>query len=293
MKRKWMRNEMACLAVLVLAVLVGFTASVAPARASETEKTGQQAVSHDDAARSPDAKKTWQETNPEEGYNAPPVKIPRLDNPPAAIKDRMEEQKKRQSYAVGVETGRNWIHHKLALDPDMVAQGIKDSMTGAKLIMEDDEILEAVYSLSGDWRTRDSISKRLEGHDNRVEGQKFMAENKAKEGVVALPDGLQYKIMKQGNGKKPTDKDVVEINLRGTLVDGTEFVSTAGVPETFRVNDSLHLVVGLRNAIKMMPAGSTWQVVVPDSQAFGWRPAGTMIGPYSTLIYEVELVAIK
>jgi FKBP-type peptidyl-prolyl cis-trans isomerase FklB len=277
---------------LVLAVLVGFTVSVAPARASETEKTGQQAGSPD-AARSPDATKTWQETKPEEGYNAPPVKIPRLDDPPAALKDKVAEEKKKQSYAVGVETGRTWIHHKLALDPDMVAQGIKDALTGAKLIMEEDEILEAVYSLSGDWRTRDSIAKRLEGYDNRVAGQKFLAENKTKEGVVTLPDGLQYKIIKQGKGRKPTDENVVEINLRGTLVDGTEFVSTAGVPETFRVNDSLHLVVGLRNALKMMPVGSSWKIFVPDHQAFGWRPAGTMIGPYSTLIYEVELVAIK
>jgi len=286
-----MRSGMACLAVLVLAVLVGFTASVAPARASETEKTGQQAGSPD-AARSPDAKKTWQETDPEEGYASPPVKIPALE-PPAALKDRVEEQKKKQSYAVGVETARTFVHHKLELDPDMVAQGIKDAMNGAKLIMSEDEILEAVYSLSGEWKTRESITKRKEGYDNKLEGQKFLAENKTKEGVVTLPDGLQYKIIKQGNGRKPTDEDVVEINLQGMLVDGTEFVSTAGVPETFRVNDSLHLVVGLRNALKMMPVGSTWKIFVPDYQAFGWRPAGTMIGPYSTLIYSVELLAVK
>lgn len=310
MKRKWMKIEMAFLAVVFLAALIGITWLVASVRASDGKGPTQQAAGTDSAGPS-DAKGTMQKAAGTEVDREAELKgiSPQAEkaaqeraqkyenlpafNPPPALKEKAEEAKKKRSYAVGVETGRNYLRQKMALDTDEVAKGLKDVLTGGKLEMSNEEMLEALNEFSGDWRARRGISQRLEGYDNRRAGLEFLAENKTREGVVTLPDELQYKIIKEGTGTKPTDNDTVAINYRGMLVDGTEFVNTAGIPETFRVNDSLHLVVGLRKALKMMPVGSRWEVFIPDTQAFGWRPAGELIGPNSTLIYEVELVSIK
>ena len=267
------------LGIMLLIALVGFTSGVAPARASETEKTGQQAAGPG-VALAPGT----------QAHGEPWT--PNIEMTPE-LKAKLEEQKKKWSYVVGVETVRNYKRQKMDLDPDRVLKGFKDALTGADLEMSDREIYEALYSFSGDWRTKKEIGSRLEGLDNKQAGDAFLAENKTREGVVTLPDGLQYKIITNGKGRKPAEADTVEINLRGTLLDGTEFLNTAGIPATSQASDPLHFVAGLREAIKLMPAGSRWQIFVPANLAFGWRPSGDIIGPNSTLIYEVELVAVK
>ena len=132
------------------------------------------------------------------------------------------------------------------------------------------------------------------GQDNKRAEEEFLAQNKSKEHVVTLPSGLQYKIIKGGNGKKATAEETVEVNNRGTLVNGTQFESTydANQPATIEVSDS-HVIAGLREALKLMPVGAKWQLVIPSRLAYGQRAAGKLIGPYSMLIYELELLAIK
>jgi len=130
------------------------------------------------------------------------------------------------------------------------------------------------------------------GEKNRKEGEAFLAENKTKDGVVALPSGLQYKILKEGDGKKPTADDAVVCNYRGTLLDGTEFDSSfkRNQPATFPVKG---VIKGWTEALQLMPAGSKWQLFIPPSLGYGERGAANLIGPNATLIFEVELISIQ
>ena len=123
-------------------------------------------------------------------------------------------------------------------------------------------------------------------------GEAFLEANKKKEGVVTLPSGLQYKIIKAGTGAKPTDADSVECQYRGTLIDGKEFDSSysRGRPATFGVTG---VIPGWTEALKLMPVGSTWKLFIPSGLAYGARGAGEDIGPHETLIFDIELLGIK
>jgi len=137
------------------------------------------------------------------------------------------------------------------------------------------------------------LGKDIElGGANKQAGEQFLAANKTKEGVVTLPSGLQYKILKEGTGPKPTAADTVVCNYRGTLLDGTEFDSSykGGQPAAFGVTQ---VIKGWTEALLLMPAGSKWQVFVPAELAYGERSPGGAIGPNSTLIFEIDLLSIK
>ncbi|MDE6348363.1 MAG: FKBP-type peptidyl-prolyl cis-trans isomerase [Bacteroides sp.] len=128
--------------------------------------------------------------------------------------------------------------------------------------------------------------------DNKAAGEKFLAENKTKEGVVTTPSGLQYKIITKGNGEIPADSSKVKVNYKGTLIDGTEFDSSykRNEPTTFRANQ---VIKGWTEALTMMPVGSKWELYIPYDLAYGSRETGAQIKPFSTLIFEVELLGIE
>lgn len=128
--------------------------------------------------------------------------------------------------------------------------------------------------------------------DNKAAGEKFLAENKTKEGVVTTPSGLQYKIITKGNGSVPADSSKVKVNYKGTLIDGTEFDSSykRNEPATFRANQ---VIKGWTEALTMMPVGSKWELYIPYDLAYGSRETGSQIKPFSTLIFEVELLGIE
>ena len=133
--------------------------------------------------------------------------------------------------------------------------------------------------------------------DNKEAGEKFLAENKKKEGVITTPSGLQYKIITKGTGVIPADSNRVQVNYKGTLIDGTEFDSSykrkdkngKSKPATFRANQ---VIKGWTEALTMMPVGSKWELSIPYDLAYGSRQSGPHIKPFSTLIFEVELVGI-
>lgn len=129
------------------------------------------------------------------------------------------------------------------------------------------------------------------GGKAKAAGEKFLAENKAKEGVVALPSGLQYKILKEGNGPKPKASDTVKCHYEGRLTDGTVFDSSIrrGEPAEFPVGG---VIQGWVEALQLMPVGSKWQLYIPSELAYGSHGAGQAIGPDETLIFDVELLAI-
>ena len=128
--------------------------------------------------------------------------------------------------------------------------------------------------------------------DNKAEGEKFLAENKTKEGVVTTPSGLQYKVITEGKGEIPADTCKVKVNYRGTLIDGTEFDSSykRNEPTTFRANQ---VIKGWTEALTMMPVGSKWELYIPQELAYGSRETGGQIKPFSTLFFEVELLSIE
>jgi len=128
--------------------------------------------------------------------------------------------------------------------------------------------------------------------ENRRQGQAFLKENGKKEGVVTLPSGLQYRVIKEGKGSTPDPSDWVTVNYRGTLLDGTEFDSSfsRGEPETLRVGG---VIQGWREALLLMNEGAQWELFIPSELAYGAQGVGTVIGPNSTLLFEVELLEVK
>src|SRR5207244_808299 len=130
------------------------------------------------------------------------------------------------------------------------------------------------------------------GDMHKKGGETFLAANKGKDGVVTLPSGLQYKILTQGTGPKPTSADTVVCNYRGTLINGTEFDSSykRGQPATFPISG---VIKGWTEALPLMPVGSKWQLFIPSEMAYGERAPGPEIGPNSTLIFEIELLLIQ
>ncbi len=203
----------------------------------------------------------------------------------------LNTQKDKMSYGIGVAMARSLKLQGVEVDQEGLIKGLKDELAGAKLLMSEDDLRTVMTSLRTEMRQKQEQAIKTASEENKKKGDAFLAENKAKEGVTTLTDGLQYRILKAGNGKKPIADDTVECQYRGTLVDGTEFDSSysLGKPVSFKVSQ---VIAGWQEALKLMPVGSKWQLVIPPQLAYGERGAGT-IGPNSTLIFEVELVSIK
>ncbi len=209
-------------------------------------------------------------------------------------KSELKSLKEKQSYAIGVEVMKSLRRQGFDFDLNLVMKGMKDSYAGDKLAMTDEEMLEALNIASSTVRAQKVSDQLNAGLANRKAEEEFVAQNKTREGVVTLPSGLQYKVLKDSNGKRPTAADTVEVNYRGTLVDGTQFDSTYddGHPATIRVSDP-HVIAGLREALKLMPVGAKWELFIPSRLAYGQRASGKVISSYSMLIYELEIVAVK
>lgn len=203
----------------------------------------------------------------------------------------LKTDRQKQSYAMGMNLGNTLRRQGITLDSALVAQGLRAAQTGAKTALTDDEARAALTQLQGEVRQKLEVKSKEEGSVNRKEGDAFLAANKAKEGVVTLPSGLQYKILKAGTGPKPTASDTVSCNYRGTLINGKEFDSSykRGEPTSFPVGG---VIKGWTEALQLMPVGSKWQLVIPPDLAYGDRGAGGEIGPGETLIFEVELLSI-
>lgn len=201
-------------------------------------------------------------------------------------------EKDKLSYAIGMNVGKNLQRQSLDVDPAIILRGLKDTMSGGKTLLTEQEAQAVLTQLQAEMRKKQEEKTKLAEETNKKEGDAFLAANKTKEGVVTLPSGLQYKVIKQGTGPKPTATDSVVCNYRGTLIDGKEFDSSykRGEPTTFPVNG---VIKGWTEALQLMPVGSKWQLFVPAELAYGARGAGPDIGPDSTLIFEVELMSIQ
>jgi FKBP-type peptidyl-prolyl cis-trans isomerase FklB len=201
--------------------------------------------------------------------------------------------KQKASYAIGMNWGTGLHRQGIDVDSAALIQGMKDALAGGKTLLTEDEARAALMQLQKEIQEKQQAKAAAEGEANKKEGDAFLAANKTKEGVVTLPSGLQYKILKEGNGPKPTASDSVVCNYKGTLINGTEFDSSykRGEPATFPVTG---VIKGWTEALQLMPVGSKWQLFIPPDLAYGPRGTpGGPIGPNATLIFEVELLSIK
>jgi FKBP-type peptidyl-prolyl cis-trans isomerase len=227
---------------------------------------------------------------------APPTKAPAAAAAPAAQAPApaptFKTQKEKVSYAIGMEMGKGVKSQGIEVDPSIVQQGLKDALSDAKPQMSEEELRQVISALQQEIRQKQMQIQEAAAAENKTKGDAFLAENAKKQGMVVLPDGLQYKILTAGQGKKPAETDTVLCNYKGTFVDGTEFDSStrAGKPVPFELKN---VIPGFKEILQLMPVGSKWQVFVPSNLAYGERGAGGVIGPNAALIFEIELVSIQ
>ncbi|WP_044174160.1 FKBP-type peptidyl-prolyl cis-trans isomerase [Flectobacillus major] len=189
------------------------------------------------------------------------------------------------SYSLGVLVAQNFKSQDIAINPDLLAKAFGEVMNGSATLLSDMQANQILQKFMQ--------AKQAEQFKPVKEAsEKFLAENKKKEGVVTLPSGLQYQILKAGDGPKPTINDKVKTHYHGTLIDGTVFDSSVqrNEPITFPVSG---VIQGWIEALQLMPVGSKWRLFVPQDLAYGPRGSGPTIKPYSALIFEVELLGIE
>jgi FKBP-type peptidyl-prolyl cis-trans isomerase FklB len=200
-------------------------------------------------------------------------------------------EKEKQSYALGMNIARGISRQGADVDAAAMARGLRDTLSGAKPLLTDDEAEAALKQLQDVVKAKQDAELQKMGEANMKEGQEFLAANKTKEGVVTLPSGLQYKIITPGTGPKPTADDTVVCNYSGTFLNGTEFDSSykRGKPAEFPLKG---VIKGWTEALQLMPVGSKWQLFIPSDLAYGPEGRGP-IPPNATLIFQVELLSIK
>ena len=202
----------------------------------------------------------------------------------------LETDAQMASYAVGLDIGRSLAPAAGHLDVDAFSRGVADVMAEREPALPDSVLQSALQRFSETIQTAMAEEAAAEGQENLEEGQKYLAENGAKTGVTTTASGVQYEVLQEGAGPKPTATDQVTIHYRGTLIDGTEFDSSIsrGQPAQFAVNG---VIPGFTEALQLMPVGSKYRVVIPSSLAYG-ESGSQSIGPNETLIFEIELISI-
>lgn len=198
----------------------------------------------------------------------------------------------RSSYAVGADIGNNLERTGVELELDGVVAGLSDVLEGRDLKLTNEEIGEVLQELSTRMQTAQQQQFEEATTKNAAEGAAYLEENGQRDGVITTASGLQYEVLTQGTGARPSATDQATVNYRGTLVDGTEFDSSyeRGEPATFPINQ---VIAGWTEALQLMPVGSKYRFVIPSNLGYGERGSGPVIGPNATLIFEVELLSIN
>lgn len=201
---------------------------------------------------------------------------------------KVESDLEKLSYSMGIFFGQSVARQGMQLDNAAFLQAVEDVLNNTELKLSNEEMQKILT----DFQKKEQEELAAAASSNKEIGEKFLVENKKKEGVKTTASGLQYKVVKAGDGEKPSATSKVVVHYRGTLIDGTEFDSSysRGEPASFGVNQ---VIKGWQEALQMMPVGSKWQIYIPSDLAYGERGAGGSIKPNSTLIFDVELLEIK
>lgn len=194
------------------------------------------------------------------------------------------------SYAVGQQIGKSLVDQGLDLNVDQLLAGLRDMMAG-KPLLSDEALQAAMMKLQQETMARMQAENAKKGEAAKAKGEAFLAENKKKAGVMTTPSGLQYKVVTEGKGKKPTKENTVKVHYTGTLIDGTVFDSSVkrGEPIEFPLGS---VIAGWTEGVQLMSVGSKYTFYIPSDLAYGPNGAGGTIGPNETLIFEVELLDI-
>ena len=195
------------------------------------------------------------------------------------------------SYGIGLNIAQNFKQQKLDIDKAAFDKGLTDGFGGAEPALKQEEIMAAMQEFQKQQQEKMLAERAAAESENKTAGEKFLADNKAKEGVVTTESGLQYKVITAAEGAKPTAEDTVVVHYRGTLINGEEFDSSysRNQPATFGVGS---VIPGWTEALQLMSVGSKYELVIPAELAYGAGGAGAKIGPNSTLVFEVELLEI-
>ena len=204
----------------------------------------------------------------------------------------LETKKQQVSYMVGMSIGKNLEGIKDEIDLDMVEKAMRTMVAGEKPLMDEKQAQEVGAAFQQEMQIKQIAKAAAEGKKNLEEGATFLAENAKKPGVQTTPSGLQYQVVSEGKGPKPTAEDVVRVHYKGTMLDGKTFDSSydRGEPATFPLSA---VVPGWQEGIQLMPVGSKFKLWVPGKLGYGDKvPPGAPIGPNATLVFDVELLEV-
>jgi len=209
---------------------------------------------------------------------------------PAEVK--LDTDTNKASYSIGVQLGAQIAKVKEMVNEDAIMKGFKDSLAGAELKLTPEDMQAAMQTFQQNMVAAQQAKQQELATTGKAEGDKFLADNKLKEGVKTTESGLQYKVITAGTGATPTATDTVVTHYTGTLVNGKVFDSShkRNAPATFPVNG---VIKGWTEALQLMKVGAKWQLVIPSELAYGARGAGASVGPNQVLIFEIELLEIK
>jgi FKBP-type peptidyl-prolyl cis-trans isomerase FklB len=270
--------------ILALVLLLG-TAAAQQTAAAEKDQQQVPDVSQPQAGAAASSKI---ETAPSAAQPSnPAIAAAESESQTPAIHDRRDKI----SYAFGIDLARDLKRQKKDLNVDLLMQALRDSLADKPLLMTDDDVTATLKQLEAEQKQDYEHARRMIAEKNRRAGEQFFSDNAKKDGVVTLPSGLQYKILKKAEGRTPTLEDKVVCQYKGTLMDGTEFDSSErrGHAITLPVKG---IMAGWTQALQMMPVGSKWQLFIPPQLGYGDKIVNG-IGPNATLVFEVELVSIE
>lgn len=201
---------------------------------------------------------------------------------------KLETDQQKLSYAIGHNIAQNLKKQNLELDTLALSAAFEDILSGKDSRLSQEDMRNAIMGFQ-----RKKMKERdVKGEKNKTDGAAFLEKNKKKKGVKVTKSGIQYRVMTKGKGKKPKTADTVKVHYRGTLIDGREFDSSykRKEPATFPLRG---VIKGWQEILPMMKTGAKWHIAVPSDLAYGPRGQGSMIGPNSTLIFEIELISIE
>lgn len=203
----------------------------------------------------------------------------------------LETKKDSVSYSIGYDVGRSFNVQAVEIEPDVFAQGFSDAYLKNETPLTESQMREISIAYQAEHREKQEKMNRIKADVNKKAGEEFLAENGKKEGVQTTESGLQYKVITEGSGPVPTNKDRVKVHYTGRLLDDTVFDSSVerGEPATFGVRQ---VIKGWSEALQLMSVGSKWELYIPSDLAYGARGPNPTIGPNSTLLFEVELLEI-
>lgn len=209
-----------------------------------------------------------------------------------AADDTLKTEQEKVSYSLGAKTAENFQAQDIDIQPDAFAKGLKDILSNQTAKLTDDEMQDVLMKFHEQQMAKMQLRDQKLAKENLAKSKEFLEANKKKEGIKTLASGLQYKVITEGKGTSPTEEDMITVNYRGTLLDGTEFDSSykRNQATTFQLKG---LIPGWQQALRLMKPGAKWQLFVPPELAYGEKSPGGVIKPNSMLIFDIELISIN